>query len=130
MKSLLLIASLLIFTSLVSCEKTEGEGGTSSIQGKLYVVNLNSDGDTIAEYYGMDEDVYIIYGTENLTFDDKTSTSLDGSFTFKNLTPGEYTIFAYSECPLCPSGMEAIQTVVEITDKKQDIIIDDLIILE
>jgi hypothetical protein len=53
------------FMTLVlgSCNKTEGEGGTSSIQGKIWVINLNAAGETVGEYYAMDQDVFIMIQT-------------------------------------------------------------------
>lgn len=138
MKSLLSLLSCLPIIAFMACEKPAGEGGTSSIEGKVLVVNLNADGDTIyAPYYGMDKDVYIIYGNEDQTYDDKFATSLDGSYEFKYLTPGTYTIYAYSECvecpdgcDTCPEGVKAVIQTVEITEKKQNIVLEDLVILE
>lgn len=116
---------------LLSCNKVPGEGGTSSISGKVYIYDLNVTGlDTIDQYYAMDEDVYIIYGDEDSTYDDKFATSLDGSFRFDNLTEGTYTIYAYSRCDVCPDDTEAKQVSVEISGKKQDIKLDDIIILK
>jgi hypothetical protein len=130
MKSLILFAATCSILFFTACNKEPGEGGTSSITGKVLVVNLNGSGDTISQYYGMDQDVYIIYGEDTETYGDKFSTSLDGSFAFNYLTPGTYTIFAYSKCDICDSGQNAVSRTVEITDKKQTIAMDDLIIYD
>lgn len=130
MKSLILFAATCSILFFTACNKEPGEGGTSSITGKVLVINLNASGDTISQYYGMDEDVYIIYGEDTETYNDKFSTSLDGSFAFNYLTPGKYTIFAYSKCDVCDSGQNAVSATVEITDKKQAIVMDDLIIFD
>lgn len=127
-KSLILLT---FFTFLIiSCNKTEGEGGTSSIQGKIWTINLNASGEPVSEFYAMDHDVFIIYGESNATYNDKFATSYDGSYTFNNLTVGKYTIFTYSKCDACPSGQEVISKTVEITEKKQLITVDDLVIYE
>ncbi len=130
MKLAKLFLALTLVTTIISCNKTEGEGGTSSIEGKLYVINLNAAGDTVGEYYAMDQDVFIIYGESNATYNDKFATSYDGSYVFNNLTLGKYTLFSYSKCDACPSGQEVISKTVEITEKKQLISIEDLVIYE
>ncbi len=130
MKSLILFAATCSMLFFTACNKEPGEGGTSSINGKVWVVDLNASGDTIAQYYAMDQDVYIIYGEDTQTYADKFSTSLDGSFSFNYLTPGKYTVFAYSKCDLCDSGQNAVSTTVEITEKKQTITMDDIVIFD
>ena len=125
---------LIPFISLLSCNKGEaGEGGTSSIQGKVYQFDLDGTGTIIIdEYYVTDEDVYIIYGDEDQTYNDKFATSLDGSYRFSNLAKGQYTLFAYSRCDSCitetENGIEAVKLVVEITDNKTVYTQPDLII--
>lgn len=86
--------------ALMSCSKYEGTGGKSSITGKislnqrLYVNGVLTDSVTLS---GATEDVYIVYGTDDLIYDDKVECNYDGSFKFDYLQPGTYTIFAYSE---------------------------------
>ncbi len=120
----------LLFFFIISCNKTEGEGGTSSIQGKIWAINLNASGEPVGEFYAMDHDVFIIYGESNATYNDKFATSYDGSYTFNNLAIGKYTIFTYSQCDACPSGQEVISKTIEITEKKQLITVEDLVIFE
>jgi len=123
---LLLLPSLF----LISCNKEPGEGGTSSITGKVWKQDVNSLGQVLEEFYSADEDVYIMYGNEDDIYDDKFSTSHDGSYTFTNLTLGTYTVFAYSRCDLCPSGDTIVSRTIEITEKKKDYVIEDLNILK
>lgn len=86
--------------SLSACKKYEGEGGRSQITGKitinekLYVNGLLTQ---TVSYPGATEDVYIVYGTQDSIFDDKIECNYDGTFTFKNLFPGTYTVFTYNE---------------------------------
>lgn len=125
--------TILLFVALialVACNKTAGEGGTSSIEGKIWVINLNAAGDTVGQYYAMDQDVFIIYGESSATYNDKFATSFDGSYVFNNLTLGTYTLFAYSKCDTCLSGQEIFSKTVEITEKKQLITVEDLVIFE
>ncbi len=119
--------SVLAFAVLLfsGCEKPEGEGGTSTIQGKVYAFDYNGSGILQDEFYAPDEDVFIIYGTEDNYHDDSYKTSFDGSFRFQYLRPGTYTVFVYSDCISCPSGTEAVSQTVEITGNNEDIILDD-----
>ena len=124
MKKLFLFGFFVTF--LVGCNKEPGQGGRSSISGKIYRIETNVLGQVLDEYYAPDYDVYVIYGTEDQTYDDKFSTSYDGSYEFTNLTPGTYTIFAYSRCYLCGGGDTAIAQTVEITEKAQAITLEDI----
>lgn len=125
-----IIYSALFITLFISCNKAPGEGGTSSIEGKVYRIETNVLGDTLDEYYAPDYDVYIIYGDEDLTYDDKFSTSYDGSYRFTNLTPGSYTVFAYTRCDLCGGGDTAVSQTIEITEKESQIMFDDLVVFK
>lgn len=115
----------LLIGVLSGCSKPEGEGGTSTIQGKVYAYDYNGSGILQGEFYAADEDVFIIYGDEDNYYDDSYNTSFDGSFRFQYLRPGIYTVFVYSDCISCPSGTEAISQTVEITGNNQDIILED-----
>jgi len=115
---------------LLACNKEAGRGGTSSITGKVYVYNILGSGDTVDEYFGMDEDVYITYGDADNTYDDKFSCSYDGSYRFDYLTPGTYKIFAYSRCDTCADGQKPVFKTVEITDKKTAYPVSNLNILK
>jgi len=82
---------------LLSCKKEAGEGGSSSMFGKVLVRQYNASFTILQEeYYAQDEDVYIIYG-DDITFGDRTRTCYDGTYEFKYLRPGTYTIYAYSK---------------------------------
>ena len=114
-----IIFSSICILVLFACKKVEGEGGTSTISGTVITKDLNSEGQEQASYPGADEDVFIIYGSDETFYDDKISTSYDGSFKFRYLTPGEYTIFIYSDCSTCASGEEAVIKTVTISEKGQ-----------
>ena len=119
---------LLISTVLFSCNKVEGEGGTSSIHGSLTVNDVNGDGELQSTYPGADEDVFIIYGSDNTTQSDKVSTSYDGSYRFDNLTEGSYKVYSYSKCSTCPSGVEEVVVNVVISSKKQVVTAAEILI--
>lgn len=86
--------------SLSSCKKYEGEGGRSQIVGKITVnekLYVNGLLTQTVSYPGATEDIYIVYGTQDSIYDDKIECNYDGTFSFKNLFPGTYTVFAYNE---------------------------------
>lgn len=105
----------MVLLSLSACNKHEGEGGTAVIQGKVYKV-LHDAGDydmTLDTIPATKQDVFIIYGDDDY-FGDDVETGDDGLFRFKYLTPGNYTVFAYSELA---SG-EKVAVKKEVTLKR------------
>ncbi|MBU0489974.1 MAG: hypothetical protein KKA07_12090 [Bacteroidetes bacterium] len=125
--AIILTVSFFLFAG---CAKEEGEGGTSSISGKIYVLDYNSSFTYIHDtYYGQDEDVFLIYGDHDY-YDDKTSTNYNGTYRFENLRKGLYTIFTYSDDSTFtePSEQTVQMVEVEITKNNQDIVLDDIII--
>ena len=100
MKNLGFVLCILVPCLFSACKKYEGQGGKSSISGKitihqkLYVNGVNTETVTLS---GAKEDVYIVYGETDSIFDDKVQCNYDGSFKFDYLQPGTYTIFAYNE---------------------------------
>lgn len=114
---------ILISITILSCSKEEGEGGRSSITGKVYMVDQS--GAVQGEYYIPDYDVYIIYGDKDDIYDDDTKTNFDGSFQFKNLRKGTYRIFAYTNDNKALSGMSPVFQTVEI-GKKEDVVLEDI----
>ena len=123
--STLFVATVLL---LSSCAKPEGEGGTSTISGKVFAQDYNGSGVLQGEFFLADEDVFIIYGEGDNYYDDSYNTSFDGSYRFQYLRPGIYTVFVYSDCIACPSGTEALSQTVEISGNNEDIILDQFVV--
>jgi hypothetical protein len=91
------IALLALATTLSSCTKEEGEGGDSTITGKIWVKHYNPYTSSMrGEYWGAYRDVYIIYG-DNESYGERTETNPEGAFEFRNLRPGNYKIYTYSK---------------------------------
>ncbi len=129
MKRLISLLSLIILgLSINSCKKVEGPGGSSSIIGKVHAEKYDGAGNLLTEYDAPKEDVFIIYGGENTTFDDDTKTSYDGTFQFDYLEAGTYQIFVYEKCSTCPSGKQVVMQEVEITEKKSTVDLGTIII--
>lgn len=93
----LIIVFVTLSLSLTSCLTDEGEGGSGTIQGFLFNIKHNDDNFALTSdtAYAVKTDVYIIYG-DHIYFDDDIETDYNGFYQFKYLTPGNYTIFAYS----------------------------------
>lgn len=123
-KLILPIFILLMFFS--SCRKVEGPGGSVTIKG--VVIERNHVGTSIFEYPAADQDVYIIYGSENSFYDDDVSTSYDGSFEFRYLQKGDYQIFAYQDNPSVASGTDEVLVQVNASENNQVIILDTIYI--
>lgn len=126
MKQLLIL--LVCFVSFFSCSKYEGQGGAATLKGVVIEQRYNSLGNVIASYPAPDQDVYIIYGSENTFYDDDIKTSFDGSYEFRYLRKGSYKIFVYEDCITCPSGQKEVLREVEITEKNQELILDTIYI--
>ena len=135
--SLLIITALVIF--LFGCEKNEGQGGTSTIKGKVLVHDFDASFQAVVDTYpAVDEDVYIIYGDDHSTYDDHYKTSFDGTFEFKFLQKGKYKIFAYSKDSTGAAAGNinsnslklARFAEVEITSNGSDNTASDIIILD
>ncbi len=116
---------------LSSCVKEAGEGGTGTIVGKVFAYDYNAELTMLrAQYYAPDEDVYIIYGNDSL-YSDRTRTNYDGTYRFKYLRPGTYTIFVYSKnlSTKLPPDLAKKETVNIISDN-QVVIVDDIEIIK
>lgn len=126
--SFLFFTILALFLIQQSCTKEEGEGGTSSISGRVYVVNYYSYPAAIKDTsYAQEEDVYIIYGDDKV-YSDRFRTHYDGTYRFQYLRKGKYTVFAYSEDSTGGSQDIPVIREVEITDNNQEVETKDMYI--
>jgi len=116
---------------LTSCEKEAGEGGNSTIYGKVYLKDYNDTFTVLEdEYYAPDVWVYIVYGDDR-DYSDRIRTGYDGTYEFKYLREGTYTIYTYSkDSTLQTTAPLPILEQVEITKRKQTIQVPDLVIFD
>ena len=118
-----------LFIIFISCRKEPGEGGKSTIYGKVFVKDYNSTFTHLDEaYYGHDIWVYIIYGDDK-DYGDRIRTSYDGTYEFKYMYPGTYHVYAYSK----DSTLQTLAPVpvikeVIVPKKTQDVEVPDLVI--
>lgn len=135
----ILIGTAVLLTGYLTtgCEKEEGEGGRSSISGRVIEQRVAPASDEVLhEYNAQDVRVYIIYGPEDEVYDDDMRTDFQGRYRFQWLRPGTYTIYVYSECnlnqnldPDCITiGGEYPEIRTIDLDKNQDFVVDDIII--
>lgn len=92
-----LLGIALLSLPFASCNSHEGEGGTGAIQGYVRLVHHPDDdyqlhADTLV---ATKTDVFIQYG-DDAFYGDDAETDPDGFYQFRFLTPGDYTVFAYS----------------------------------
>ena len=94
------VALLLMAVLLPSCNDKEGLGGTGTIQGFVRLVHHPDDdyGLNVDTMRAAKTDVFIVFGDEAYYSDD-AETDPDGMYQFEYLTPGTYTVFAYSTMP-------------------------------
>ena len=116
MRQTLLYSCLFLCICLFnSCNKDEGIGGSSSLEGYVYNIihydnNLSFRTETIP---AAKEDVYIIFGeNQDDYFGKDTEADNNGLYRFDYLRKGNYIIFAYSE--LADGKREAVYKEVNI----------------
>ncbi|MCY7361034.1 MAG: hypothetical protein LH629_03040 [Ignavibacteria bacterium] len=136
-KCLSILFILFSILTLSSCKKQEGEGGTSTIQGRIIARDYNGSffpGSTFyTDYPEQEQNVYIIYG-DGTTQDNRARTSYDGTYEFKYLRNGSYTIFVYSDdtnfVTPSPSGKVVLEKKVEISMRKSQVTVPDIMIIK
>lgn len=114
---------LLVFSS---CRKVEGPGGSVTIKG--VVIERNHVGTSVFEYPAVDQDVYLIYGSENTFYDDDVKTSFDGSFEFRYLQKGDYQVFSYQDNPTVASGTDAVLLELNASSNNEVVVLDTIYI--
>ncbi len=126
------LLTLCIITLLLGCSKQAGEGGKSTVKGKILVEDWNN-AFTIknGEYPGLDVDVFIIYG-DNVSYNDKTRANYNGEFEFKYLRKGKYTIYVITKDKTLQSANRKKSIIInfELTGKKETKTLDQITVYE
>jgi len=129
MNKKLTVFLLILFSAVTfSCSKEAGEGGNSTIYGKIIAHNYNAEFTNLKGIYpAADEDVYIIYG-EDRSYSERVRSNYDGIYEFKYLRPGDYTIYAYSKDSTLTMAAEmyAVIRKVKIDDNRQTVEVEDM----
>lgn len=116
---------------MASCKKEPGVGGNATIYGKVLVKDYNSTFTVLQEtYYGPAIWVYIQYG-DDLSYGDRVQTGYDGTFEFKYLKEGTYTLYVYSkDSTLTTNAPIPVIQETEITSKNQEVELPDFEIFD
>ncbi len=81
----------------VSCDKSEGLGGTGSIAGVIVEQLYNDDySELIGVFPAADEEVFVLFGSDK-TPGDRVNTGTSGDFRFDYLYPGTYQVYYRSQ---------------------------------
>ncbi len=126
-----LISLVLLTQIMVSCEKEPGPGGKSSLYGKVLVKDYNSTFTVLNEvYYGPGFWVYLVYGDDR-SYGERVQTGFDGTWEFKYLRPGKYTVYALSkDSTMTTNAQIPVSREIEVPSGKEEIRVDDLIIFD
>ncbi len=93
----LVVFSFLLVLLPLSCEKSEGLGGTGSISGTVTEHFYNDDFSMlIYEKPAVDEEIFIVFGDKK-EVGNRVRTNHLGQFRFKYLYPGSYQVYFSSE---------------------------------
>jgi hypothetical protein len=128
MKKNFLFLLIILSTLAFSCAKDAGDGGNSTIYGKLIAYDYNAEFTSLKGIYpAADEDVFLIYGSDR-SYSQRVRSNYEGVYEFKFLRPGDYTIYAYSKDSTLtlPSGLYAVIRNVTISDNKQTVEAEDI----
>ena len=114
------ISLLLVFLPL-SCQKSEGLGGSGSISGTITAQFYNDDFSLlIHEKPAVDEEVFIVFG-ESKELGTRVRTNHLGQFSFRFLYPGQYAVFYMSEDSSAVLDMEVEKLYQLELERGQDL---------
>jgi hypothetical protein len=115
-----------------ACKKEAGEGGNSRLAGKIILREYTAFPILYTETVATDEDVFIIYGDDDNSIDDRTRSSYDGSYKFEFLNKGKYRIFAYTQDTILTTfgQQKAVVMEAEITKNNSTVEIPTITIIK
>ena len=117
------LLSVLCALTVVACKKEAGEGGSSTIKGKVTATYIDVFGNEYS-YPAEKEDVYIVYGDGDF-YGDNVETDYNGNYEFSYLKKGDYMVYAYSDCDTCINEHDVAEIKkVEITENKSEVTAD------
>lgn len=114
---------LILSIALFSCAKEAGDGGNSTIYGKIIAYNYNAEFTNLRGIYpAADEDVFLIYGNDR-SYSQRIRSNYEGIYEFKYLRPGDYTIYLYSKDSTLTLASEiyAVIRKVKIENNRQTV---------
>lgn len=116
-----LILSITVLMAFQGCKKEAGPGGNANLNGNIYKNLYCSETGLITKTEGaVGSRVYITYG-DGSQFDNSERSGVGGSYKFRFLNPGNYTITVISECDTCIGGESVVKEKVEIGKNDEDV---------
>jgi hypothetical protein len=108
---------LYLFLSLFllsSCNKDEGLGGSSSLEGYVYEIKHGDDNYSFQAdtFPALDQDVFIEFG-DDLNPGDRIKSGREGYYRFDYLRKGTYTVYALSD--FADGHKEAVAKTVKVS---------------
>lgn len=109
--------------ALVKLSTLEYDEGYASIKGVVRLTKYVDESrwpNLVVEYedFAHEHEVYLIYG-DRIYYDERVRTQHNGSFEFRNLIPGRYRVFLYSEDVTRVLEHVVLEYEVEITEYEQ-----------
>jgi hypothetical protein len=127
-RTLVVFVILILSIAVFSCAKEAGDGGNSTIYGKIIAYNYNAEFTKLRGIYpAADEDVFLIYGDDR-SYSQRIRSSYEGVYEFKYLRPGNYTIYVYSKDSTLTlvSGIYPVIRKVKIDKNRQTLEVGDM----
>ncbi|MDR0412373.1 MAG: carboxypeptidase-like regulatory domain-containing protein [Dysgonamonadaceae bacterium] len=89
---------VLISVWFVSCNKEEGPGGSSSLEGYVYQIEHYDDNYSFRTdtFPAVNEGVYLVFGDHDGYFGEDVDTDGNGLYRFDYLRKGNYRVYAFS----------------------------------
>lgn len=108
-----------------SAEIMDYDDGYCNISGVLMGQTYIGDFPVGDPFPLQEEEVYIVYGDEEVYFD-RMDTDNRGNFLFRGLIPGDYHLFAFSECSTCSLSLETVNISVQVKSGDMELVTDTL----
>ena len=119
---------------LIRLNTLDFDDGDAKIRGTVKVINYVDESrwpNLVEDYtdFAQEQEVYLIYNGRDY-YDERIRTSHDGVFEFRNLIPGEYEVFLYSEDVTRVTDNVVISYDVTITEFDQVVDLGEILIEE
>jgi hypothetical protein len=107
-------------------EALDFDDGSATIHGVIILINYKNTSvypnlEIKDTSFAQEHEVYLIYGAHKY-YDERIRTGYDGYFEFRNLVPGDYEIYTFSED--VAGGTEDIPIIKKVTITEENQIID------
>jgi hypothetical protein len=117
---------------LVKVSALDYDDGHATIRGTVKKIKYNKDSywpNLVVEYvdFAHEQEIYLTYGDHDF-YDDRIRTQDDGTFEFRNLIPGKYRIFLFSDDVTRETEHVVLEYEATITEFDQVVVLDEIIV--